>query len=153
MNKLLKTKKPKLSKKLYIHHIEPQVKLDNFEFYPLGKIHKIKNESLEEVIIQDALEYFNDSDAVMILNTIISKLENGGKLHIQGLDSKALCYGVVYSQVDISTFKVLVYGIGKTNIYTISQVKNLIASLSAHISINKIKFLNGLQYYIECIKQ
>jgi hypothetical protein len=154
MSKLLKHKKPKIvNKKIYLHYLEPQIKLDGFEFVDILKIDKIKNSSVEEIIIQDLLEYNNDTINISILNKIISKLQPNGKLHIQGLDAKAMCYGIVYSQLDISTFKILVFGSNKNNIYSIGQIKNCIANdLNNKLIIEKIKFLNGLQYYIECVK-
>lgn len=150
MNKLKKTKK--INTKIYLHYFQPKVPIDSFDFVDVNKIDKIKDSSYEEIIIQDLLEYYNDSNAMLLLNKIVSKIKPGGKLHIQGLDSKALCYGVVYSQVDTMTLKMLLFGAGKSNVYTLSQIKSLISSEIARIKINKIKFLNGLQYYIEYIK-
>ncbi len=154
MNKLQKTKKNKIiSKKIFLHYIEPQVKIDGFEFVHIDKIDKLKNNSMEEILIQDLLEYHSDEENIGILNKLIGKLMAGGKIHIQGLDSKALCYGVTYAQIDTNTFRALVYGFGKHNIYNISQIKSLIFNeFKSALVIEKIKFINGMQYYIECIK-
>lgn len=156
MNKLVKTKKSNkiINKKIYLHYFEPKIKIEGFEFVNIEKIDKLKNETYEEIVIQDVLEYHGDAGAIVLLQKIVSKLRSGGKLHMQGLDSKALCYGVVYSQIDIEAFKTFVFGSGKNNIYTISQVKGFIQnSLKETLNINKIKFLNGLQYYLECVKK
>lgn len=156
MNKSIKTKKSNkiINKKIYLHYFEPKIKIEGFEFVNIEKIDKLKNEMYEEIIIQDVLEYHIDTNAIILLQKIVSKLRSGGKLHIQGLDSKALCYGIVYSQIDIETFKVFVFGSGKNNIYTISQVRHFVQnSFKDILDINKIKFLNGLQYYLECIKK
>ena len=156
MNKLVRTKKPNkiINRKIYLHYFEPKIKIDGFEFVNIEKIDKIKNNIYEEIIIQDVLEYHSDNNAVILLQKIASKLQTGGKLHIQGLDSKALCYGVVYSQLDVEAFKNFVFGSGKNNIYTINQIKGFIKNQAGELlSINKIKFLNGLQYYVECIKK
>jgi len=156
MSKLLKKNKTQsktTNKKIYLHYFEPKVKIEGFEFVNIEKLEKLKNNTYEEIVIQDVLEYYSDSDAVIVLKEIANKLQANGKLHIQGLDSKALCYGIVYSQIDITSFKTFVFGIGKNNIYTIGQVKNFINNeISSILKINKVKFLNGLQYYIECIK-
>jgi len=154
MNKSQKTKKTKIvNKKIFLHYLEPQVKIHGFEFVHIDKLDKIKNNSIEEIVIQDLLEYHNDADNTGIINKLCAKLSVGGKIHIQGLDSKALCYGVTYAQIDTNTFRALVYGRGKNNMYNVSQIKNLIASeFNTILSINKIKFINGIQYYIECEK-
>lgn len=155
MNKLLKTKKSKKKiDKIYLHYFKPDVELNDFEFIEVQKLGKIKDNSLTEIIIQDLLEFNDHNTNTAILNKVLSKLKSGGILHIQGLDIKAMCYGVVYSQIDTIAFKTLVFGQGKNNIYTIAQIKKLITNeMNNLFDIQKIKFMNGLQYYIECSKK
>lgn len=152
MNKLSR-KTNKISSKIFLHLIEPQIKAEGFEFYDASKIDKIKENSLEEIIIQDLLEYFSDNDYIKILINIVSKLKPDGKLHIQGTDANSLCCGVAYSQIDVMTFKALLFGANKSNIFSLTQLKTQIEDNIKSIDINKIKFLNGLQYYIECAKK
>lgn len=152
MNKLSR-KTNKISSKIFLHLIEPQIKVEGFEFYDASKIDKIKENSLEEIIIQDLLEYFSDNDYIKILINIVSKLKPDGKLHIQGTDANSLCCGVAYSQIDVMTFKALLFGASKSNIFSLTQLKTQIEDNVKSIDINKIKFLNGLQYYIECVKK
>ena len=84
---------------------------------------------------------------------IASKLKSKGKLHLQGTDANSLCCGVAYSQLDIMTFKTLLFGAKKNNIFNVTQIKKSIENYIKDVEINKIKFLNGLQYYIECVKK
>lgn len=146
-----KTKSKITLDKIYLHTIEPQIPVSEFEFYNINDIKKLKTKSAKEITIQDLLEYYEDKYINILLNDIISKLDINGKLHIQGLDIRSLCGGFVYGQVDISTFKSLIMGRGKKNIYSISQVKNILKDIN-NIEITKIKFINGLQYYLECVK-
>ena len=152
MNKLSQ-KNNKIHPKIFLHLTEPSIKVEGFEFFDVSKINKIKAMSLEEVIIQDLLEYFSDSEAVQLLVNIASKLKSKGKLHLQGTDANSLCCGVAYSQLDIMTFKTLLFGAKKNNIFNVTQIKKSIENYIKDVEINKIKFLNGLQYYIECVKK
>lgn len=152
MSKLLR-KTSKIPQKIFLHFIEPQVKIEEFEFFDASKIDKIKDNSVQEIAIQDLLEYFSDTESIRILVKIVSKLKPKGKLHIQGTDANSLCCGVAYSQIDIMTFKALLFGAKKNNIFSISQIKKSIENNLNELEINKIKFLNGLQYYIECLKK
>lgn len=151
MSKLSKPTKPKLiSDKIYLHYIESEFKIDGFEFYNASDIDKLKENSISEILLQDFLDFNNDHDNNKILSDIVNKLKVGGILHIQSLDLRSLCNSLVYSQIDDNTFKAIVFGNGKTNLYSIPQIKELIKQ--TNLKINKIKFLNGLQYYIECAK-
>jgi hypothetical protein len=152
MNKLSR-KTNKVSPKIFLHFIEPQIKIEDFNFFDVSKLDKIKESSLQEVIIQDLLEYFTDAEFVAILSKIVSKLKRGGKLHIQGIDAHSLCCGVAYSQIDMLAFKAMLFSTNKNNIFSITQIKQTIENQITNIEINKIKFLNGLQYYIECFKK
>lgn len=152
MNKLSR-KSNKIPSKVFLHFIEPQIKLEGFEFYDVSKLDKIKDSYFDEVIIQDLLEHFSDAESIPILRKIISKTKQDGKIHIQGTDANALCCGVAYSQIDIVTFKTLLFGANKINIFNLAQLKKQIQDNIKDIDLNKIKFINGLQYYIECIKK
>jgi hypothetical protein len=148
----LSRKNNKISSKIFLHFIEPEINLEGFQFYDINKLNKIKDLSLEEIVIQDLLEYFSDMEFIDVLSKITNKLKPAGKLHIQGTDANSLCCGVAYSQIDIETFKILLFGAKKSNIFGLSHLKKHIENNLTNLSINKIKFINGLQYYIECVK-
>lgn len=136
--------------KIYLHILQPNIPIAEFEFHSINDIKKLKNESAKEIAIQDLLEYYEDKYVNSLLNEIVSKLENNGKLHIQGMDIRSLCSSFVYGQIDTIAFKSLIIN-NKKNIYSISQIKNSIKQING-LEISKIKFINGLQYYLECIK-
>lgn len=154
MNKLSRSTKNKIKsipEKIYLHYSEPDIKVDGFEFYEAKKLDKIKSNSVSEIIIQDLLDFHSEKDNEFILKEIVSKLKVGGSLHIQSIDLRSLCNNLVYSQIDDNMFKILVFGAGKTNMHSMAQIKELITKI-LNIKVSKIKFINGLQYYIECIK-
>lgn len=149
----ISNKKNKLSiDKAYIHAIEPKISITEFEFCNIDLLKKMKDSFSREIAIQDLLEYYEDKYILQILNEIISKLQDNGKLHIQGLDIKSLCNSVASGQIDILTFKTLLLSSGKKNFYSVLQIKSILKNIP-NIEITKIKFMNGLQYYLECTKK
>jgi hypothetical protein len=138
-------------KKYYIHINKPQIEVNDFEFYEISKLNKLKDNSISEVLIYDLLEYINYVDIYEIFKTITEKVVVDGKIHIQGTDLKSLCLAVLDSQIDSNIFRSILFGLNKKNIMSLNDTRKLIDSFS-NITVNKIKFLNGVQYYIECLK-
>lgn len=153
MSRLLKNKNKNLFSKIYLHYIEPQISIEDFKFYDAQKIDKLKDNSINDIFLNDLLDYNNSNDNITLLNKCIEKLKPNGKIHIQGFDTRAICHGLTYGQIDISLFKNLVFSNGKINIHSIEEIKNILnKEYKNKLVIEKIKFLNGLQYYIECGK-
>ena len=135
---------------LFIHIIEPSVMLDNFEFMSVSKIKKIKKNSIDEIYIGDLLDYLSSDDGFIILQEIVTKLTAGGKLHIQSSDAKCLASALLYNNINIAIYKGLLFN-DKKNIYTLTEIKNILSGIQ-NIKISKCKFINAIQYYIECFK-
>lgn len=135
---------------LFIHIIEPSVMLDNFEFMSVSKIKKIKKNSIDEIYIGDLLDYLSSDDGLIILQEIVTKLTSGGKLHIQSSDAKCLASALLYNNINITIYKGLLFN-NKKNIYTLTEIKNILSGIQ-NIKISKCKFINAIQYYIECFK-
>lgn len=148
MNNKILTKN---TKKYYIHYLKPQIELNGFTFYDFNKINKIKEKSLDEIFIYDLLEYIKYGDLSEVVEVISNKLTKNGILHIQGTDMKSLCLAVVDSQLDSNIFRSIVLSPNKKNLMSFNEIRTFIDGFN-NIHINKIKFINGLQYYIECSK-
>lgn len=140
-----------IDKKYFMHIIKSTYDIANFEFVSLDKIKKIKNKSASEIMIQDLLEYLSDEEMHDKLQTICDKLKTDGKLFIQGVDPRSISASLTYGQIPLSLFRTMVFGVGKKNIYAIAQIKELISSIN-DMKITEIKFINAIQYYIECQK-
>lgn len=143
--------KNKVQKSIYLHLIEPSIGIDNFEFHNISKIKKIKKKSVQEIYIGDLLDYFSDEEVPLLLVEIISKLTTNGKLHIQSYDTRCLVSALVYNNINTSIFKNLIFNAGKKNIHTLGEIKRLLDD--NNIKLNKCKYMNAIQYYIECIKE
>lgn len=136
--------------KYYIHQLKPQIEISGFEFCSLEDIDKIKNNSATEIFIYDLLEYIPYEDLFTVYQEILKKLAKNGIIHIHGTDLRSLCLSVLDGQINSGVFRSILFGYHKRNIMSISDIKLFIGSYP-NLVIQKIKFLNGLQYYIECL--
>lgn len=142
--------KHKEQKLLYLHLAEPSIMVDGFEFTNFSKIKKIKKTSIDEIYIGDLLDYFDNESCSVILLEIMNKLKDGGKLYIQSFDAKCLASSLVYGNINTVAFKNLLFGASKKNIFTLNDLKGIIEN--SNIKITKCRFINAMQYYIECVK-
>lgn len=147
---LKKTDKEK--KLLYLHLIKPLVELDKFEFFELKDIKKIRRSSIDEIFIGDLLDYLDDDSAIIILNDLCLKLKKGGKLYLQSNDVKCVAAALIYDNINTKIYKNIIFSYQKKNIFTLSEIKRMLNSIES-LSIERCKFLNGVQYYIECHKK
>lgn len=139
------------NKKYFIHIKEPISPVDGFEFVSLNNIETLKTGSLEHVYVHDLLDYLEESTCEKAIKLIKSRLKKNGILIIQGTDIKSLSASLLYGQIELSTFRSMVYGAGKKTSYTISNMKAIINNIEG-LKIVKVQFINGSQYYIECLK-
>ena len=140
-------------KNYFIHIKKPASELEDYQFILLDKIEKkLKPESIDNIYIHDLLDYLNPNIVREVLKLIKSKLKKHGKLYFQGIDVKSLSSSLLYGQINLPTFRSMIYGIDfdKQSIYSISEIKNIIYDLG--LRIDRTQFINGSQYYIECNK-
>lgn len=138
--------------KYQIHLFESEHSVDGFEFITPEKFFKkIKKPIVTEVLLYDMLDYFGNDNRIDVLSKITTRIKSGGKIFIQGVDAKLLSSAYLYGQIDTNIFKTMLFGAGKNNIFTIDDIKNLISEVKT-ISVSEIKFINAMQYYIECFK-
>ena len=151
--KMLKTPKTNTkNQKLFLYHTEPTVSTDPFIFYDIQKLNKLKKNSVEEFFIQDILDYSNgETECLILIHTIMDKLKTGGSLHIQSTEPYHLCASLLSKQIDVSTFRTLVFAAGKQTIFSLGQIKSLISDTN-RATISQAKFINGVQYYLLCVK-
>ena len=153
-----KSKLKKISKLIqketnyFIHIFESNKNIENFDFIDLEaffKKHK-KDESCNDILISDLLEYFNETEGLEVLSGLLSKMKKGGKLYVQGTDILSVCSSLINNQITPSMFNMIVYGLGKKHMFTVGSIKSLLSG--QNLQINQIKFINGINYYIECTK-
>lgn len=152
----MQTKSKKTNKnkntKYFVHLNEPSTNIPEFEFItPETFTKKIKNNSCAEIFIGDLFDYMSLDDISNFLDTIISKLSDKGKIMIQSVDARSLCYSFAIDQADLNLFNAMAYGNGKQRLSTLSQIRNIVNTKN-QIKVQKIKFINGINFYIECEK-
>lgn len=143
--------KDKQKKLLFLHILEPDILIDNFEFVSISKIKKIKKNSADKIYISDLLDHISDSETTIILNEICSKMTSGGKLYIQSSDSNCLASSLIYNNINSDIYKKILFNNNKKNIYSLGELKNIIGGIPG-LKIDKCRFVNAIQYYIECYK-
>jgi hypothetical protein len=99
----------------------------------------------------DLLDYVNDEKIKDLVLDITQKLKTDGQLFIQATDSKNLAFALVYGQINNDIYKNIIYGTNKKNTHTMGEIKNLLSTID-NLNITKCKYINTMQYYIECQK-
>lgn len=138
-------------KKYFVYLQPPLAKIDGFEFLHIKDIETMSLLSLDYVYIYDLLDYIDEQSCEKTLKLIKSRLKTNGRLIFQGTDIQSLSASLIYGQIELATFKSMIYGTGKKTSYTISNIKTILNDISG-LEISKIQFINGSQYYIECVK-
>jgi effector-binding domain-containing protein len=143
-----------INEKYYVHMLEPAQKMDGFKFLELSTyLKKIKKNSSGDIFIGDLLEYFSVLETTQVLNELISKLSSESKIFIQGIDAKSVAYNFATDQIDSNMFISLLYNNGtKKTVFTFPNIKYIIKNIDG-IEITNIKFINSINYYIECQKK
>ena len=137
------------SNKFFIHIFEPSQPISGFEYINLESIDSILEQSAESIYINDLLDYIHSDSVYQILTKLKSKLKDGGKLYIQGIDIKSASISLLYGQISMSIFKSMVYGLGKRSTYTTSDIKEILQDIDG-LKIISVQYINASQYYIEC---
>lgn len=140
------------NKTLYLHIIEPEKLSEQFKFLSVKDFLKKKKIKDSDIFIGDLLEYFSHDASLDIFNNIVEKLSTGFKLLIQGVDIRSIANSFSMDEMNETIFNMLVYGNGKKQSISFYKMKNIIHA-RANIEIDSIKFMNSINYYIECVKK
>ena len=152
MKKVKQIKDNIIIENYYVHIFEPDQKIQNYKFINLSEFTKKKHKKQKcSVYIGDLLEYFDRNECLNILNQIVDKLGAGSKLYVQGVDSKSIAQSFASDELTEIMYNVMMYGLGKKNIFTFPTIKHLIKTIQT-LEIHDIKFMNSINYYIECNK-
>jgi hypothetical protein len=148
----MKTKNPP---KKYIVSVSPEIIKDindEYEILDIKNIHKLKKNSVSDLYFSDVLDYLSNNQAInSLFDQIKDKLCANASIHIQGTDIQCISSALVYGQITNTIFNMVVFGEGKRSIHSMQEIKKIILE-TGFLKINEIKFLNGIQYYIECQK-
>lgn len=134
---------------IYLH-------IENNDFIPIGltfenitNIDSYENESIDEVYIQDLLDFYEEKNCLPVLSLIVKKLNSGGSIVIQSIDLKQLSIAIAFGEVDQQTAKSVLYP-SKKSIHYINDILDMLQSLEMRIEIKK--YINIFEYYIQATK-
>jgi len=116
--------------KYYVHLYDPNIENTEYKYINYADLDSIKKSSCSEIFINDLLEYLSEEEASKCLDKIKTKLSKKGLIHIQNIDLKGFCLNIAYDRLN--------------------SLKELL--ISKNLVISKVRFLNGINFYIECTK-
>lgn len=136
-------------KNLFIHIFKPDMIPVGYEFYALENLDLLEDASVDNILIQDLLDYDSDDHADKNLVRIYKKLNTNGKLHIQSIDIKQLSIAIAFDDIEINLAKQILYPY-KKSIHTMNEITKMLVQNSFVIETKN--FINIFEYYILCTK-
>ena len=134
------------SNKLFISLYDTSNIPTGYELCLYANIEEIPAKSLDEIFITDLLDFYSDQQINGIINTLISKLNNNGKLYIQSIDLEQFCIYLVNRGISPQHKYVLFNK--KINIQTLSSISTIALSNQSLKCLSR-KYVNGFEYYLE----
>lgn len=116
------------------------VKYDN-----ISNIDKYEDNSIENILLQDLLDFYIEEETKDILNKICSKLAPDGKIIIQSIDAKLLSIAVAFGDINIGLMKQVLYPY-KRSIHTMEEILSLSDSIDLKPELKR--YINIFEYYI-----
>lgn len=137
------------SKHIYTHTLKPDIIPSGLEYINIEELVNSSNTKFETIVIADTLDYVQYNQAMVLLDNLIDKLDNGGKLIIQGPDLYQLCSAGCFQDIDIDTIKLILFN-GKQNVFTNYDIQKELEARG--IMIVEKRFINIFEYYIKAVK-
>lgn len=126
------------------------------EFYPVGTkfehvddISNYPDGSIDNIVIQDLLDFYPEEEVEQVLKNIVLKLKPGGKLDIQSIDMKMLGIAIAFNDINPDLTKQVLYPF-KRSIHTMSEIVKLFSDND--LAVNIKKYINIFEYYISSTK-
>ena len=108
-------------------------------------IETIEKETVDELFLLDLLDWFKESEIILALSEILSKVCAGGKIHIQSIDIDQFCLYFSSRILDFNE-KNNLYS-GRINIQSMTSLLNIIDK-NFQCEVLAKKYINGYEYYI-----
>lgn len=131
--------------KYFVYHHNLNILDDSYEYIEYSKLKKIKK--ADEIFVFDMLDFLDHEQQKESLKLIASKLKNLGTIKVQGVDALLLSSALLNKQIDLQLYNNILLN-GKKYIHTMGQIRQLVQD--AGYVILETKFLNGIQYYLNC---
>ena len=123
----------------------------DYRFYSIQEIEKIENNKYDNIYIGDLIDYLSSNMVTNILQNILNKLKDNGKIHIKAPDILQLCWYCSKLQLDLTKFRYVVYQTGRKSCYSIDEIILVLKNISG-IEIESASYTNGYEYSITANK-
>ena len=132
---------------VFFHITKPDLIPVGMIFDTFNNLDSYKDSSLENILIQDLLDYFKLEDIDKVLLALKLKTAIGGRLEIQGTDIKRLACSICFNEITDTLAASILYP-HKKSMSTMSKIIKILKSIGFEIQIKK--FINIFEYYLSC---
>lgn len=130
---------------LYIHHHKPDDLPVGVSYESLDNFLSADNNTIEEIMITDLLDYYLEPVVPKVLKEIINKMQSSSKLHIQSVDINLISTSLASGDIEDSAIKSILYPY-RRSIHTMQDIEKLLLENKC-IILNK-KYINMFEYFI-----
>jgi hypothetical protein len=131
---------------MYFHIFKPNILPVGVKYEEFKNIDNYENDSIENITIQDLLDYVEDQHTGPTIKLFVDKLKTDGTLTIQGTDLLQLSSSIVFKEIELSATKKIIYNGYKKSIHTMNDIVELLQKLDVIIEVKK--YINIFEYYI-----
>jgi hypothetical protein len=118
----------------------------DYDFCSLNELEKLTTE-YTNIYIGDLIDYLPTDKIKEILQEILDKIVQNGRLHIKGPDIFQLCLYCSKLNLDLSKFRYIIYENGRKSCYTVDEIIVLISDIP-DIQIESVSYINGYEYSV-----
>lgn len=118
----------------------------DYDFCSLNELEKLTTE-YTNIYIGDLIDYLPTDKIKEILQEILDKIVQNGRLHIKGPDIFQLCWYCSKLNLDLSKFRYIIYENGRKSCYTVDEIIVLISDIP-DIQIESVSYINGYEYSV-----
>lgn len=130
---------------VFFHVLQQDLTPAGVKYDHVKNIAQYPDQSLDTILIQDLLDYIPENETYDIIKSILSKLKEGGELHVQGTDIKKLGIAIAFDKLPSEEFRKTLYP-GKNCIYTMPEVIQILVAVGLNVTIKK--YINVVEYYL-----
>ena len=124
---------------VFFHITKPDLIPVGMIFDTFNNLDSYKDSSLENILIQDLLDYFKLEDIDKVLLALKLKTAIGGRLEIQGTDIKRLACSICFNEITDTLAASILYP-HKKSMSTMSKIIKILKSIGFEIQIKKFIF-------------
>lgn len=131
---------------ILFHIIKPDMLPVGIKYEALRDIDNYKDGSINNILLQDILDYMPYDKVIPLVELCIKKLAIGGTISLQGVDLKQLASSITFNEIGLDIAKKILYN-NKQSIHTMEDIIKILSAIGCNITSKK--YINIFEYYIE----